>query len=132
MVKRNLIKGLALFIVLTFVMSLAPAVCLAEGENASNIVFQIWQDTALSSIDASDTDYKALFAGKVKQEGGIKFINNANGSAKDGTNAAAILHGNYNSNTDTPSLTRKYYVDFGADISSLVMANGYDKTFVSF
>lgn len=132
MVKRNLIKGLALFIVLTFVMSLAPAVCFAEGENASNIVFQIWQDTALSSIDANDSDYKATFAGNVKQEGSIKFINNKNGLAKDGTNAAAILHGNYNSNTDTPSLTRKYYVDFGADISSLVMANGYDKTFVSF
>ena len=133
MVKRNLIKGLALFIVLTFVMSLAPAVCFAEGENASNIVFQIWQDKLLTEVDPSDGEEWASFYGNAAQEGGIKFLNKttADYSAKDGTNAAAILHGNYNKSGNT-DITKTYYVDFGADISSLVMANGYDKTFVSF
>lgn len=133
MVKRNLSKGLALFIVLTFVMSLAPAVCFAEGENASNIVFQIWQDKLLTEVDPSDGEEWASFYGNAAQEGGIKFLNKttADYSAKDGTNAAAILHGNYNKSGNT-DITKTYYVDFGADISSLVMANGYDKTFVSF
>lgn len=133
MVKRNLIKGLALFIVLTFVMSLAPAVCFAEGENASNIVFQIWQDKLLTEVDPSDGEEWASFYGNATQEGGIKFLNKttADYSAKDGTNAAAILHGNYNKSENT-DIRKTYYVDFGADISSLVMANGYDKTFVSF
>lgn len=133
MVKRNLIKGLALFIVLTFVMSLAPAVCFAEGETASNIVFQIWQDKLLTEVDPSDGEEWASFYGNATQEGGIKFLNKttADYSAKDGTNAAAILHGNYNKSGNT-DITKTYYVDFGADISSLVMANGYDKTFVSF
>lgn len=133
MVKRNLFKGLALFIVLTFVMSLAPAVCFAEGETASNIVFQIWQDKLLTEVDPSDGEEWASFYGNATQEGGIKFLNKttADYSAKDGTNAAAILHGNYNKSGNT-DITKTYYVDFGADISSLVMANGYDKTFVSF
>lgn len=133
MVKRNLFKGLALFIVLTFVMSLAPAVCFAEGETASNIVFQIWQDKLLTEVDPSDGEEWASFSGNVTQEGGIKFLNKttADYSAKDGTNAAAILHGNYNKSENT-DIRKTYYVDFGADISSLVMANGYDKTFVSF
>ena len=133
MVKRNLFKGLALFIVLTFVMSLAPAVCFAEGENASNIVFQIWQDKLLTEVDPSDGEEWASFSGNVTQEGGIKFLNKttADYSAKDGTNAAAILHGNYSKSGNT-DIRKTYYVDFGADISSLVMANGYDKTFVSF
>ena len=133
MVKRNLIKGLALFIVLTFVMSLAPAVCFAEGETASNIVFQIWQDKLLTEVDPSDGEEWASFYGNATQEGGIKFLNKttADYSAKDGTNAAAILHGNYNKSENT-DIRKTYYVDFGADISSLVMANGYDKTFVSF
>lgn len=133
MVKRNLIKGLALFIVLTFVMSLAPAVCFAEGENASNIVFQIWQDKLLTEVDPSDGEEWTSFYGNATQEGGIKFLNKttADYSAKDGTNAAAILHGNYNKSENT-DIRKTYYVDFGADISSLVMANGYDKTFVSF
>ncbi|UKI37678.1 MAG: hypothetical protein L6V93_06110 [Clostridiales bacterium] len=53
-------------------MSLAPAVCFAEGETASNIVFQIWQDKLLTEVDPSDGEEWASFYGNATQEGGIK------------------------------------------------------------
>lgn len=130
MVKRTLVKGLALFIVLTFVMSLIPSVCFAEAE--SNVVFGIWQDKLLSDVEVG-SDVKATFANGVTQEGGIKFFRTSGTdeskayTAKDPLYVAAGLHGDYK--TDK---TRTYYVDFGSDISGKVMANGYDKTFVSF
>lgn len=131
MVKRNLLKGLALFIVLTFVMSTVPSVCFAEGETgSSNIVFQIWNDTPLSDIDASDNNYTAKFYGNVTTGNStIKFRNIPDGYAMDEKSAAAIFHANYK---DAPNNNYTFYVDFGADISGKVLTNGYDKTFVSF